>query len=100
MCTAIPIISTANDLIDAGVISLFWGSKARWGALKREEFIFIFVTSLHKLICHWQIYQESMLKVEYLVHQLSISLFHYSRSMHNAQTFLYIFNSKKQKKKY
>ena len=45
MCTAIPIISTVNDLIDAGVISLFWGSKARGGALNRKEFIFIFVTS-------------------------------------------------------
>ena len=45
MCTAIHIISTVNDLIDAGVISLFWGSKARGGALKRKEFIFIFVTS-------------------------------------------------------
>ena len=45
MCTAIHIISTVNDLIDAGVISLFWRSKARGGALKRKEFIFIFVTS-------------------------------------------------------
>ena len=40
-------------------------------------------------------YQESLLKVEYLVHQLFNS-----QSMRNAQTFLSLFNSKKQKKKH
>ena len=80
MCTAIHIniISTVNDLIDAGFISLFWGSKARWGALKRKEFIFIFVTSSTQTNMLLANISRELVKVEYLVHQLSISLFQLS----------------------
>ena len=101
MCTAIPIISTVNDLIDAGVISLFWRSKARGGALNRKEFIFIFVTSstqTNKLLAN--ISRElvksgiGILSINYPYHSFN------PQSMCTAQTLFSLFNSKKQKKNY